>query len=160
MEEKKKSTSNVLVRKIRRFFKRLINNIVKGCKNAYSSFMKLKSHVRAIIYVWVIIFFVFVIFLIGSSINNKFVDKYTKIENALSEASLIYVTENDVYPTKSKPVKLSMDMLIADGYLNSVRVTDDTCKGYSSVYYDNTHNEYKITSYVNCKKYTTKGYSK
>jgi len=155
-----KKNNNGFGENVARFFKKVGNAIKRSCKKAYISFMKLKKQVRMVIYVWCIVLLVFVVFIISASINNKFISRYEKIEGHLSDAALVYVDENRVFPTKANPVKLSMDMLITDGYLISAKIDDSSCKGYSSIYYDDEHDEFKVKSYINCDKYTTKGYKK
>jgi hypothetical protein len=43
-------------------------------------------------------------------------------------------------------------------YLSTTAIDDDTCDGFSVVYYDDDKSEYVIDSYLNCKRYTSKYY--
>ena len=160
MAEVKNNKFKIVLRKILRFFIRLFKKIGLFFKKSHSSFMKLKPYIRYIIYVWSLILLLFLIFIIVSSSNNKFLKKYQDYEKSFETASLNYVKENNRYPTKEKPIKISMDMLKSYGYLESNAIKDKSCVGYSSIYYDDEHADYKVRPYINCDKYTTEGYIK
>ena len=38
-------------------------------------------------------------------------------------------------------------------------IKENKCEGFSVSYYDDKKEDYVINSYINCKKYTTRGYS-
>ena len=157
-EVKNNNKFKIVLRKILRFFIRLWKKIVLFFKKSYNSFMKLKPYVRYIIYVWTVILLVIVLFIVVSSSNNKFLKKYKDYENSFDQAALTYVKENNIFPTKEKPIKISLDMLKSYDYLSSDDIDDKSCIGYSKVYYDDDHSDYKIKSYINCDKYTSEGY--
>ena len=69
-----------------------------------------------------------------------------------------YVKTNNIYPIKANPLKLSSEAMINLGYLYDSSITDKSCYGYSMVYFDDSTNDYVVKSYLNCNKYTTKGY--
>ena len=155
---KEKSKFKIFLRKVLRVLYKVWKKICTVFKNLWASFMSLKSYVRAIVYVWVAIAVVLVAFILLSNSNNKFVKAHEDIELAIKNATLDYVKSNNVYPTEAKPVKLSLDMLKLDNYIYESDITDKSCKGYSTVYYDDEHYDYKVKSYINCDKYTTDGY--
>ena len=155
---KKDSGFKKVMRKIAKFFARLFKKIGLFFKKSYNSFMKLKPYIRYIIYVWTIIILILIIFIFVSKSNNEYINKYKTYENNFKNISLEYVKEKKVYPTKEKPIKLSLDMLKAYGYISSNDIEDKSCVGYSMVYYDDEHEDYNIKTYINCDKYTTEGY--
>ena len=159
-EQKKASNGNIVWRKIKRFFRRLYKRIIIFFKKSKMRFMKIKKEVRYIIYIWVIVFLVFVLFLIGAKVNNKFLAKYKDMENAMDKAVLDYSQSNLIYPSKSKPDKLSIDFLIDEGYLYKEDLADESCTGYALVYYEDDKHDFNVKSYISCKKYTTEGYEK
>ena len=103
---------------------------------------------------------VFVLFLIGAKVNNKFLAKYKNMEEAMDKAVLDYSQSNLIYPSKSKPDKLSIDFLIDEGYLYKEDIADESCTGYALVYYEDDKHDLNVKSYISCKKYTTEGYEK
>jgi hypothetical protein len=157
-EVKKSNGFKVFMRKILRFFVRLFKKIGLFFKKSYNSFMKLKPYIRYIIYVWTIIIVVLIIFIVLSKNNNDYMKKYKTYEDNFKNISLEYVKEKKVYPTKEKPIKLSLDMMKSYGYVTSNDIEDKSCVGYSMVYYDDEHEDYNIKTYINCDKYTTEGY--
>jgi len=158
MEEKKKKKMT-FGKKLKRSLKRIIRGIVKFCINAKNKFMSLPKKLRYIIYVWAVVLLVVLILIIGSNRTSKSLDKYHEMEKQLKEAAYSYVYNNEFYPNVGKKMRIDMDLLIDQNYLNSDYVTDKTCRGYGLVYYDEEDSDYVVNSYINCKHYTTKNFA-
>ncbi len=147
MKKKKNNGFKNFFKKIGAFFVRLKNN-----------FFRLKKNVRYIIYVWVIVVVVLLALIGCSNRNAKKVEAHQKIEAELRNATLTYVTRNEIYPNVANKWKISMDQLKELKYITDKEITDETCNGYSIVYYNENKNDYVVDSYINCKHYTTKNY--
>ncbi len=157
METKKKKIT--FGKKVKRTFKKAIRGIVKFFVNLKDKFMSLSKTVRYIIGVWFIVLLVIIVLVVGSNKTAKNLDSYHEIEKKLSDAALTYVLKNDLYPNIGKKLKIDMNLLLDEKYLDSSYVTDKTCIGYSIVFYDEEEEDYDINSYINCKHYTTKNFA-
>ena len=153
METKKKK------RTFKRTVKRALRKTIQFFVNLKNKFMSLPAKLRYIIYVWVAVLFVIIVLIIGSNASTKKLDKYHAFEQALTNASKEYVTKNSITPNVGKKLKLDLDMLKDSKYIKSEDITDNTCRGYSIVYYNEETSEYVINSYLNCKHYTTKDFA-
>lgn len=158
MKSSKKKVN--LLTKIKRFFKKIVKIIGVSLVSLWESFMALSATVRYIVCIWVAVVLLIVGFVFLTSQNNKMMSEYAAIENAFNVSALDYVKTNGIYPVKTNPLKLSSDAMINLGYLYESDITDNTCYGYSLIYFDDKDNDYHIESYLNCKKYVTEGYSK
>ncbi len=165
MEEKKNVNTKVVKKKstfwrrTKRTFKKLIRGIVKFFIMLKDKFMSLPKKLRYIICVWVIVLVVLFIMIVGSKKTADNLVSYHEMENMLSEATLSYVTKQELYPNVGKKLRVDMNLLIDENYLSEAYVTDKTCIGYSIVYYNEEKGEYKIDPYINCKHYTTKNFA-
>ncbi|MDE5889126.1 MAG: hypothetical protein K2H20_03805, partial [Bacilli bacterium] len=72
---------------------------------------------------------------------------------------LDYVKENELYPLAEAKLKLDVNVLIDYNYLHESDIVDNKCEGFSIAYYNEEKEDYVVSSYLNCKNYTTKGYS-
>ncbi len=145
-------------KKVKRLFKKIVFSIFNFFENLYHKFMNLKDYIRYIIYVWTGVLLVIIILIVISISNSKYKSDYIEIEKKINEASLLYVQQNELYPLRENKLRLSTDMLIDLGYLNKVFIKDETCTGFSEVYYDGDDDTYYSNAYINCKKYTSDGY--
>ena len=147
-----------------KIMKDLGNAIVEWFKNKYKEFIGLPKKVRLVMLVWLIVIIVLVIFILIGSSNKKHIEDYYNIENEMNTAMEKYLEKNEVYATESKPLILSIDILIDEGLLDESLFDGKTCLGYSKAYYqdvqddETTDGENVINSYLNCAGYTTKGY--
>jgi len=147
MEKKKKSGFKRTLRKIGNWFVSLKNN-----------FFKLKKHVRYIIYVWAIVILVLLLLVACTNINSKKIDKYQKMETELKTATLTYVMRNEIYPNVSNKWTITLEELKEMHYISDKEIPDNSCKGFSVVYYNENQEDYVVNSYINCKHYTSKNY--
>jgi competence protein ComGC len=132
----------------------------KGNKNIFNniceSYNGLKPVWKKIIKIWGVILILIILLIIICNKNKRVMSTHTSMEKAMNEATLKYVEDKGLYGTVDKKLKVTLDELLSDGYLKEGKVTDNTCTGYSLVYYENK--EYNINSYLLCKGYTTEGY--
>jgi hypothetical protein len=166
MKETVKNSETVVKRKkmpfkkkVKRTFKKIIRAIVLLATNLYERFMSLSKTVRYIIGVWALVFVVIIVLIIGSNRTAAKMAKYHEFEADLGEAAYSYVNELGIYPNKDKKMILDLDMLLDNNYMSKDYVFDDTCRGFSAVYYDVENKDYVVDSYLNCKHYTTKGFA-
>lgn len=154
MKKKKK----INFKKIKKVFKKLIKAIIDEVKEFWNKFIDLPKKVRLIIYIWLGVVVVIFALILASHNNTNFLSNYYKIEGAMDVAALDYVESNNLYPTKDSKLKLDLNVLRDYNYIYDDEITDNTCKGFSMIYYDDIDEKYVVDSYVNCDKYTTKGY--
>lgn len=151
-KEKAKEVSrkkrNNLVKKIKKIFAKIVN-LIKG----------IDKKTKSIIIVWVVVLALILLMglLVSSSNQNR--AKYYKMENAMTEAVLDYVETEGIYPVKDSKANIPLESLLLGNYLYKSDVADDSCKGYSIVYYNGDEEQYVVESYISCDKYTTKYYS-
>lgn len=147
-----------LLRKIVKFFRKIIRKIKKTVKYAYASFMTLSATTRYIIGVWTGVIVLILLLVLVSQSNQNYLATYTQIESDINKAAISYVKDKEIYAVSNKKLKLQVDVLESMDYLYEDKITDNTCDGYALVYYDQDTDEYLSDSYITCKKYTTKGY--
>ena len=158
MDKKTTKKKNIIFKKIKKRFLKILYAILDFFENLFIKFKSLKKHVRYIIYVWSLVFIIIVALIVLSFKNTKFKEDYVEMEKQLNEAALKYTEKNGLYPPRANKLKLQLDMLEDFGYVDSSVIKDDSCIGYARVYYDSDKDTYSSDSYLNCKKYTTKGY--
>ena len=139
-------------------FKKMFKKIRTFFKNLYLKFMALPNKLRYIIYIWSVAVILILILIFGTASNNKLIDRYQNVENIINEAALKYVEVNEIYPSRDNKLKLDVEVLKDLNYVTSKEIDDDTCEGYSLVYYDDESDSYTSKTYINCKKYTTTDY--
>ncbi len=132
--------------------------IKKFVKKLYDKFMELPKKIRLIIYVWVIVVFVLLVFIGATNGSKKFYSEYQDMENKLTAQALKYVKNKNIYATKDNKLVIDLETLKETNYVDASIVSDDTCEGISVVYYDDNKDDYVVSSYLNCKRYTTKNY--
>lgn len=160
---KKKNVKKIAVdtlKKIVKFFKKVWKLIKYLVSSLYKKFMTLPRKVRYVLGVWVIVVILLVSFISCANGSKKFYAKYTKFESDISVRAIEYVDANGFYATKDNELFLDLEVLKEGNYIGGSELVDDTCEGYSVVYYDDQKDEFKAKSYVNCKKYTSKDYWK
>ena len=146
-EVSRKKRSN-FIKKIKKIFSKVVNKI----KN-------MDSKTKSIIVVWTIIIIVIALMglLVSSSNQNR--AKYYKMEKAMTDAVLDYVETEEIYPVKDSKANIPLESLLLGNYLYKSDVADDSCKGYSIVYYNGDEEQYVVESYISCDEYTSKYYS-
>ena len=152
---KKKKSAWVKIKKIARA---TWKEFLEFVKKMYKNFMALPTKVRYIVYIWFFVILLILILIIGSVSSSKFMNEYVEIENTISKAALEYIEYKGIYPVKDNELILDMEVLKDSNYLEEDDITDNTCSGFSAIYYKDVDKEYVVKSYINCKKYTTKGY--
>lgn len=142
----RKKRSN-FVKKFKKIFSKIVNKI-KG----------IDSKVKSIIVVWVIIVVTIVLMASLVSCSNQNRAKYYKMEDAMTAAVLDYVETEKIYPVKDSKANIPLESLLLGNYLYKSDVADDSCKGYSIVYYNGDEEQYVVESYISCDEYTSKYY--
>lgn len=160
MENKKKTKKKFTLKKIKRIFINLLREIGNLFKELFNKFMKLSAPVRAITCVWAVIAVLLILLVFAGSSNSKFLGSYSELENKMNEAAINYLKEYNLYPLSTNKEKIDIQLLLEFSTLYESDIFDDTCVGYSAGYYDEDSDDYVVKSYLNCKKYTTEGYSK
>lgn len=136
--------------------KKIINNFFVEVKEFIG---KIPAKVKIVIVIWLVIFLLLLFMIFASNANKKFLNEYYNIESKMNDSALKYVTQKEIYPTNSKPLKLSLDTLIDFKYLDSQLLDNKVCQGYSVIYYNDVDKDYVVNSYLNCTKYTSDGYN-
>lgn len=144
--------------KTKKFFIKVWNYIKKIVKRLKDKFMELPKKMRHIIYVWGSVVVVLLFFILATSASKKFYTKYHTFEDNVSAAALKYIKTKNIYATVDNKLKVNLDVLKEENYVNDTVIDDKTCEGISVIYYDDATSEYVIDSYLNCKKYTSEHY--
>lgn len=143
-------------------FKRIMKNLGKVFKEEILNFLNkiknLSTPLKNILKIWILIFIIILVMLIVCNSNNKMIAKHQKIENAVKIAAQEFVKKEELYSSANQRLNVDMNVLLDNGFLDSSKVTDKTCNGYASIYWNEKKEEYVIESYINCKRYTTDGY--
>ena len=168
--DEKKSELKVKKKKIfKKNIKKVLSTIKKPFKGIINKINKMNHTTKVILLVWIVIILLilFMALLVGLSKNNR--TRYYEMEEKLYDATLNYVTNENVYPTKENKAYIPLESLIVGNYASKKVFTDnvdrdkdgndDFCKGYSVVYYNGEEEQYSIESFVSCDKYTSKYYN-
>ena len=168
--DEKKSELKVKKKKIfKKNIKKVLSTIKKHFKGLINKINKMNHTTKVILLVWIVIILLilFMALLVGLSKNNR--TRYYEMEEKLYDATLNYVTNENVYPTKENKAYIPLESLIVGNYASKKVFTDnvdrdkdgndDLCKGYSVVYYNGEEEQYSIESFVSCDKYTSKYYN-
>lgn len=155
MKEKNKNKKKINIKKV---FLRIKKVVVKAIKEILNKINALPSYVKKISLLWIVIVVIILILIFATNANNKFIAKYENLEKEMNTGALDYVESNNLYPLKGNKLKLDLDLLLEYNYVYDEHVVDDSCKGFSVVYYDDFKEEYVINSYLNCENYTTDEY--
>ncbi len=94
---------------------------------------------------------------IGFLYKNKSKD-YKEMENKLVNFAEKYVEAKFLYPEENQSLRITLDDLKSNDYLEELKKDDDVCDGYVVVSHDGFVYHYK--GFVKCPKYTTKNYEK
>jgi hypothetical protein len=157
MEEKTKKVEKKPVgfkAKLKRGWKKVVLYI----KKKYAEFMKLPKRVRMITYIWLIVLLVLLIVILGTVINNKAQNKYKDMEETIAHAGLKYAEDNLIFASEEEKTKIEMELLIDRSYMFKENVANKTCNGFAVIYFNEEEEKFESKGYINCKKYTTKGY--
>ncbi len=134
----------------------------KSDKNVFvkakDKFMSLSKKVKIVIGLWLVLLIVLLVLVLGSNSNKKKLDEYAKMEQNLTNATLNYMKNSELYPNSSNKLKVDLTMLREQKIISDDVVPDKTCRGYSLVYYMEEEEKYSVESFLNCKNYTTKDY--
>lgn len=150
--KKKRNNFKKSLKKIGKKIKGFINNIVDKIKTTNKT-------VKIIVLVWILIVLLIVGLIVLCAVSNSSREKYYAMEKAMDAATLDYVETTGLYPTKDSKAKIPMESLVLDNYLYESDIADKSCTGYSIVFYNGDDKVYSIESYINCDKYTSKGYN-
>ena len=154
MATKKKSN---IGKKIANFFKKVGKAIADLFMKGVNKFRSLPKYIRIIVYIWTAIVLILIILVIGVDNNKKKLAEYQKMEEAVRTAAIAYSESHDFYSTVTKKLKVNVEVLQEEKLLSKDDI-DRSCHGFALVYYNDSTDEYIADSYINCNKYTTKGY--
>ena len=93
----------------------------------------------------------------GFKYKSKTID-YRKLEEELTNVSEKYVESKFLYPDEKQSLKITLEELKNEGFIENLKIDDDICDGYVILSHDGFVYNYK--SYIKCSKYTTKDYNK
>lgn len=155
----KKRKKKFSLKKVKKFFINLWEKIRDFVVSLLKQFLSLPKKIRYIIYVWAAVVVLVIIIIVASSTNNKYLSKYKEIEEDINYATSIYVKENALFPLQENKLKLDINVLLDENLMYDDDINENKCEGFSVSYYDENQEDYVINSYINCKKYTTRGYS-
>lgn len=113
---------------------------------------------RMISILWGIVLFGIVLVLtIFGFIYKKQSKIYQEFEQVLSEKAKDYMDKKGIY-LENETHTISMDELVEENFLDTLEVNGNVCEGYVVVTNENARDSFK--SYVDCKKYKTRGYKR
>ena len=162
LKDKKKKIAKKKMKKIGLYIKKPFS-VIRNKLN------KMNQTTKVVVLVWVVVILLisFMALLVGVSKSNR--EMYYDMEEKLYNATLSYVTQQNVYPTSENKAYIPVESLIIDNYVTKKDFTDrvdrdkdgsnDLCKGYSVVYYNGEEEQYSIESFISCDKYTSKYYN-
>lgn len=157
--KKKKGKKKFTLKRLKKILMMVRKNIVEYFKKLYENFMNLPKKIRLVTYVWASVLLIVIFIIVFATSNNKYLEKYVAIENDMNNATLNFVKDYELYPSTENKLKLDLNVLIDYNYISDIDVNDNKCEGFTVVSYDDLEDDYKIDSFINCKKYTTKYYS-
>ena len=152
------SRNQKALNKVKRIFKEIGKSISEFFKGLWNKFQTLPTKVKAIGGLWLVIIIVIIILISTTSSNKNILKTYQGYEKLINEATLKYIEANQYYGTRDQKIKVDLEELKDEKLITDSNIPDNTCKGYSLAYYDDSTEEYKAVSYINCKKYTSKDY--
>ena len=155
-----KKINNEFLKRVIKFFKKIWKLVKYLMVSAYKKFMQLPKKVRYILGVWVVVVILLLSFISCANSSKKFYAKYTKFEKDISVRAVEYVDNTGFYATRDNELILDLEILKEENFIGGSELIDNTCDGYSVVYYDDQKDEFKAKSYINCDKYTSKDYWK
>lgn len=155
MASKKKGLT---LNKIKRCFIEVFKEIGNLFKSLFNKFMTIPNNIKIIGGVWIVIFIIILVLIIGTSNNNKLISKYQGFEEIINTKALEYAERNELYATRDSKLPIDLEQLKESGYITTEDVDDNSCRAYSLVYYDDANEEYKSETYINCLKYKSKDY--
>ena len=149
----------------KKFFKKLFKKTKKIILLLIDKFKSLDKLYQRIIYCWCGLIVLLIIMLIVLGNKSRNLDEYYKWETYLEESAIQYAIDEEIYPSGKNPMILTSDALESEKVISGSYVPDSTCLSYVKLYYsydmdgENGEGEYVAKAYINCKKYTTPGYS-
>ncbi len=155
----KKKKKKFTLKKVKKLFVNLWKKVLEKLKELKDKFMALPDVTRKIIYIWGGVVVIVFILIFASYNNGVFLDKYYAMEKSMNASALDYVESNELYPVSGSKLKLDLEVMKEYNYIYEEDIADKSCEGFALVYYDDIDEEYVVDSYINCNKYTTKGYA-
>lgn len=109
--------------------------------------------------IWGIILFSLVLLLtiFGFLYKSKTIE-YRQMEEQIVNLSQKYVEAKFIYPDEKQSLKITLDELKSNGYIEDFKKENENCDGYVILSHDGFVYNYK--GYIKCPKYTTKDYNK
>lgn len=109
--------------------------------------------------IWGLILFllVFLLTVFGFLYKSKTIE-YRQMEEKLTNIAEKYVEAKFLYPDEGQSLKINLEELKNEGYIEELKKDDDNCDGYVILSHDGFVYHYK--AYIKCPKYTTKDYNK
>jgi hypothetical protein len=157
------AVNNIEKEKAKEVSRKKRSNFIKRIKKIYSKVVnKVKSidkKTKLIIAVWLVILLIICLLALLVTTSNASRKKYYDMEKSMDNAVLNYVRAAGVYPVKDSKANIPLESLLLGNYIFKKDIADDSCKGYSIVYYNGDEEQYVVESYISCDEYTTKYYS-
>ena len=156
----KKRKRKLTFKKIKKIFALLGSEIKNWFVNLHKKFLLLSKKVQIIIKIWAVVFLIIIVLVIGSIINNNHVNKYKEFEEIIANATYTYYNKEDLHASEGQPEKVDLIYLIDQGYIDNDEISSKKCTGFGYIYDSEETGDYVTKGYINCKHYTTEGYTK
>lgn len=115
------------------------------------------NKIKRIYGVWtVIVIMIFVLLTIFGFLYKNKTNVYKELEQKLIAAEKKYVDAKFLYPQGNEKLKITVNTLKENGFLDSLEINNEDCDGYVTIKKKNAVFEYH--GYISCKNYKTKGY--
>lgn len=156
----KKKKKKLTMKKIKKIFAAIGGEIKNKFINLRKKFLSLPKKAQIIIKIWVVVFIIIMVLIFGSIINNKHINKYKNYEEVIANATYTYYSKEDLHASEDHPEKVDIKFLIDQGYISEKEVANKSCYGFGYIYDAEKTGDYVTKAYINCKHYTTEGFSK
>ena len=155
----KKKKKKLSFKKIKKMLLAIGTEIKNKFVNLHKKFLSLSKKTQIVIKVWSIVLIIILILIFATIINNNHVNKYKKFEEVLANATYTYYSKEDLHAPENQPEKVDLSFLIDQGYITEKEVGNKKCVGFGYIYDSEKDGDYVTKGYINCKHYTTSGYS-
>ena len=156
----KKKKKKFTFKKIKKVFAAIGSDIKEKFIKLRKKFLLLPKKTQIIIKIWAIVLVVLLILIFASILNNKHINKYKGYEQLLANATYTYFSKEELHASSDQPEKVDLMYLIDQGFINDDEIKDKSCVGFGYIYDSEDSTDSVTKGYINCKHYTTSGYTK
>lgn len=142
--------------KLKRCFVEAVKELGESCRKLFKKFVALPSKIKIIGGIWIVIFIIILALVISSSNNKKNMKIYQGYEETINKAALEYVERNNLYATRYSKLKIDLEELKDARLITDEDVSDNSCRAYTLVYFDDNKEEYVGNTYLHCLKFKYK----